>query len=1049
MKQFPPTGYGEQARVAPAPRMRATRSRWALLLLAAGWPRCRGAEAPLREWLEGLSLELPPFAVLPAHLGFGVDVTGGTCEGAHVGGLAAAAAHGGVEGLALEVSLTDLGFSCSVGTSFRLLGVRRSCDVHLVVARSSLVLEAAVASRHGLPAGDPPPRAACRAILEVKELSFEGRAAGCRALGAAEAAIRRLVSGSASRACNAAVAAAADHGARLVAALVALAQPFLEPVPPLPAPSVVPGAALDLRAGVWAAPAGAAVRSLLADVGLGRAASLALRDLGLLDSSGRLVLPSAVQALLPATVQVPAPLTRGSVLAEGQLNALSVSGDGAVDPPDAAVSGPQTSRVAGTVAPAVEANLEVFLKFPRGRAVLEVLGHSWNLTESKALRGMPVLISGQLQASAALSLFAAFNKVALNSLGLDQMQRSGCGAQLMVRGLRGGPVQVLDIQARLLLLQLQVWAPGLSSESLEVQLLNASALVAQAAFEAFGGAALQAVSGLVARHGRDLANKQLVGYFSTLHACPASNFSTGLVESVERPSQWLASGLLGLGAACLASMPLAAAGRLLRRATRRPSAGCCEARGAVGEGPGCWDSPTASPSNCAGGREQDPAALGGPAGALLGDAGPGRAALARAVPAALGWGMVLGILGTISLFVVATVTPGVAVQLHFAGAGGTWASPDIARLSLDNSVSQMLRSRALFLAGVVIVFSLIWPYVKLLLMLYAWLVPMRTPTRGALLVFLDQIGKWSLTDNIAMFLLIVLFWIRWSGADVTASSSGASLGLSCAPGEELNMFVAATVLSLALGHTMLGIHRWHCGGLHTEVASDSTCREALCRRLTRKGSRPPMLVAVGTAVSILMTLMLILAGWCVEIVEIRMDGLVGVFQDVIGEPRAKRYSMLNIVERLGTQGSLYLQAVLVTFVMLLPPLYLAALLVLWLAPLAPRGQLRLFVLCQTLSAWSSLDVFVMAYLGAVLGGEKYGIAQFLEMVIYQQNTGPVCSDLRHVGVECLSVRITMLPAMALVISAALAAFGVGSFVYRRAYLAIHVGKPVGCAGQRQ
>jgi len=419
------------------------------------------------------------------------------------------------------------------------------------------------------------------------------------------------------------------------------------------------------------------------------------------------------------------------------------------------------------------------------------------------------------------------------------------------------------------------------------------------------------------------------------------------------------------------------------------------------------------------------------------------AALAWRVSAAARWGVIFGAIGAMCVFVWATVTPGVLVQVTFSSGGAAWATPDVARLSLDNTVAQMLQSQAYFLAAVVVVFSLIWPYAKLLMMMYAWLAPLAASRRGALLVFLDQVGKWSLTDNFVLFLLVVLFWIRWD--DAAAPGSGGqpthSLGLSCTPATELNAFVGATILSLVLGHLMLAVHRWDCGAfLPAAGGARAPPAEPLCRMRAREGVRPAVAVAVGTALVLVATMALMFAAWCVELVEIEMDGLVGTFQDLVDHPRVQRYSVLRIVRDLGTQGSAYLQAIFVIYVLLLPALYLAALLVLWIAPLPPHPQLVLFALCQTMGAWAALDVFAVAYLGAVLGGDRFGIAQFLELVIHHQNVGPACNDLRSAGVECLVVRMTMLPAAALLLATAALYNLVGSYVYRRAYLAFQTGK---------
>mmetsp|Transcript_47141 Transcript_47141/g.101480 ORF Transcript_47141/g.101480 Transcript_47141/m.101480 type:complete len:136 (-) Transcript_47141:186-593(-) len=126
-------------------------------------------------------------------------------------------------------------------------------------------------------------------------------------------------------------------------------------------------------------------------------------------------------------------------------------------------------------------------------------------------------------------------------------------------------------------------------------------------------------------------------------------------------------------------------------------------------------------------------------------------------------------------------------------------------------------------------------------------------------------------------------------------------------------------------------------------------------------------------------------------------------------------------------------------------MHMLAFLLLWACPLSARKQLGVFALCQTIGAWASLDVFVIAYLGAVLGGEKYGIAQFLELVVYNQNTGPLCQGLRSIGVECLIVRIVMLEYAAVPVFTVIAMAALTVFVSRRVRRVFPSGeKPPSC-----
>merc|ERR1719253_604632 len=64
------------------------------------------------------------------------------------------------------------------------------------------------------------------------------------------------------------------------------------------------------------------------------------------------------------------------------------------------------------------------------------------------------------------------------------------------------------------------------------------------------------------------------------------------------------------------------------------------------------------------------------------------------------------------------------------------------------------------LAFLIIAFSGIWPYAKLLMMLVCWFAPTKylSPLRRhKLLDFLDAYGKWSLVDTFVLVLFMVAF----------------------------------------------------------------------------------------------------------------------------------------------------------------------------------------------------------------------------------------------------------------------------------------------------
>ncbi|CAE8581444.1 unnamed protein product [Polarella glacialis] len=211
---------------------------------------------------------------------------------------------------------------------------------------------------------------------------------------------------------------------------------------------------------------------------------------------------------------------------------------------------------------------------------------------------------------------------------------------------------------------------------------------------------------------------------------------------------------------------------------------------------------------------------------------------------------------------------------------------------MDNSLAQMLEVGSYFVWFAMVLFSLVWPYVKLLLMLHVWIAPVSTKTRGPLLMFLDQVGKWSLTDNFILFLFVVLFWISWTGSDVVEGGS-ASFRLKCSPSVEMNTFLGGTILSLLLGHAVLWTHRWESGTLSTPEGSPA---------------RPGRARLITTALGLVSCIGLVIASFQAEIVEVYFGGVIGTFLKVTGQPNTQRYSILGIYTNLGTQGSAYLQA---------------------------------------------------------------------------------------------------------------------------------------------
>merc|ERR1719223_2008224 len=141
----------------------------------------------------------------------------------------------------------------------------------------------------------------------------------------------------------------------------------------------------------------------------------------------------------------------------------------------------------------------------------------------------------------------------------------------------------------------------------------------------------------------------------------------------------------------------------------------------------------------------------------------------------------------------------------------------------------------------ILLFSGIWPYVKLGLMLYGWYAnpkDLSIGRRQSLLVFLDAFGKWSLVDNYVLVLSVVgfKFNIAGLGPRPAFARTFAELGES----EQLKVvvehtwafhcYIIATLCSLFTSHIMSACHRYApgIGEFAIDVESAREHKQALC-----------------------------------------------------------------------------------------------------------------------------------------------------------------------------------------------------------------------------
>lgn len=978
-------------------------------------------QVQLRQWLQQLRIEVPAFQVpvwILDHLGIHVFVTRGACWHIQVQSIQVPAANGTARNLQFSLDLSGISVTCDLLVDVTWWGRFESgVEVSLSVTDAGATAQLGIASDGEMPTSAALDR--CSLRFHLAKLAFKGKGLMPAGLKAAEPLIRLALEHSTRFICRRVEDLMRTSGSHYMLEVADLLRPLLQPAPPLSWQPVA-GAA-DLRKFFWSGPLGTLLRSGLLQVAHTDNTVLfndflmrVLVSLKLLENNTVLHLPRVAEAL---RTNVSVPFTNGTVVLHGWLNSLAVDLLDSFRSVEAGIEH-NVVNLTGGIAPGASIGGSIALVLPEGSAQFSIGGLDVKLAEHAALAPVRLSMSCRTSVDSKIRTLALFDPHTTSSLQLDQLQRQGCLSHALTPANMS--LGFVEANANATLLGLQVMFPELSEASLEDQLRRTVATIASAANVTFGDTIIRLIAGALSGIGRDYANawieKVLPASPSTY--CAPSHFSDGHVAAIDYPAR-----------GCIVLCLLVAALLIIK---------------------GIWSSRTQVSQN----DSRDSFRTAGSASAQSGlldiadcvSSEPGRVALGRhpAIPVTLRAVMPWLIVGNTFLFVVAAFTPAVLVTVIATKPNAPeWLSPGIVVISINNTLGGMLKSKVYLLWFLVVAFSVVWPYVKLLTMLYLWLRPLDEGRRGRILVFLDQVGKWSLADNFIMMLLFVFFYVSWRGADTTqpegeTSPGSTSIEIKCLPKLEFYAFIVGTICSLVLGHAMLAAHRVaHGKWYHKATLADR--KEPLWRAALRPcaGARiPPALVAIGVTVFLLATLLLVVAALFVPVVVLDFGGIIGTFLDVTGQPRRTRSSLATITGNLiWPQEAPWLAGVVIFFMGMLPLLLHVALLLLWLLPLRSRFRLGLFTSCQTFAAWACLDVAAVAVLGAVFGGDNYGISAFLNMVVYEGTVAPLCDSLRdYGGLECLTTHLELLPTYWVLFAAAAASLVASQVVFK----AVHI-----------
>jgi Paraquat-inducible protein A len=125
------------------------------------------------------------------------------------------------------------------------------------------------------------------------------------------------------------------------------------------------------------------------------------------------------------------------------------------------------------------------------------------------------------------------------------------------------------------------------------------------------------------------------------------------------------------------------------------------------------------------------------------------------------YGVVVYLLGTFALLLASDIASGVAAyrQLVNPSDPSQNSTGMILQASIFTSIPKLWNTGSYALTILIVIASVSWPFVKILLSLYAWCAPFANAPqrRERLLEVIDALGKWSFVDVVVFSEIVVAF----------------------------------------------------------------------------------------------------------------------------------------------------------------------------------------------------------------------------------------------------------------------------------------------------
>ena len=346
----------------------------------------------------------------------------------------------------------------------------------------------------------------------------------------------------------------------------------------------------------------------------------------------------------------------------------------------------------------------------------------------------------------------------------------------------------------------------------------------------------------------------------------------------------------------------------------------------------------------------------------------------------------IAILLTMALFVSSNSGIGASVFVVF-NIGRRVQVPSLFDFGLVNSVHDMWVAGSWLLSSLVAIFSGIWPYLKLILMLVSFCLPasiLSHRRREKILIFLDATGKYSILDSYVMIMMLVAFHFH---VDIPLSEKS-----QAEAGSLVDVFVYAaygfvtlilgTLISLCLSHIITHLHRSLDRHPDEDKGEKAESYNSIMSFAKVKYMKD-IYFKIFISFLLILTLVLVIVGSITKCFSFYFHGLAGYALELLDVPSHREFSIIELgtsmpgsYENPHAPEIIFTQIVYFVTTLAIPLAFMLNLLILWFIPMPRKAQRILYDIAEVLNAWSCIGVFVIAIFASLLE-----IGQFAKFMV--------------------------------------------------------------------